>query len=180
MSEPLAIGMPSDRHLLALGRLCVAWAVMDRKLTDVASVLIGRGPIVTAAIFPGAENMTPRSEAIKKLIVVEAPGDVEWQKQLTSLVKDVAGRLARRRNRLTHDEWFQTENELVRIQWAARIDAQEDGSSRLNAGQRTNENPDEVEGFVKEIERAAYQLSLAAITLSRWRREGQPPEPFWL
>ncbi len=181
MSDEATKSSRFDEHCRALGRLCIAWAVLDRKLTDFASVLVRGGPEVAACIWSGAENMKPRAEAIKKLLfVVKPPIDPEWIDQALKLVHHATVELGQQRNRYVHDEWFVNEDEIKRIQWGGRLEKpqsrkrQEFRYAKWHIGSTAD-----VDDLTDKVEAAAHTLTLVAITVTDGLLLGRPPEPFW-
>lgn len=180
MSDPATSSPSFDDHCRSLGRLCVAWAVLNRKLTDLASVLIGQGPEITACLFPGTENMKPRLESIRKMVVLQRPGDDEWQARLLALVKLIQEPLSRSRNRYIHDEWHEGDRGLTRIEFGAVVDKSDPSRGPfIRAAQWHRDTTDQVEQLIRDIEQATEQLTLAVIILSDYRHEDRPLTPFW-
>lgn len=169
-----------DEHCRELGRLCLAWAELNRNITNLTSVLIGRGPEVTACLFPGSENMKPRCESVKKLVALNPPGsDEAWRDGLTSLMNHVLGDLTVRRNRYVHDEWFGGPDGIVRFDATTRL---EKGQSRQKRGISFGRwYPDEsakVENLTAELRQLTDQLALTVIVLVEHECAEQPLGPF--
>lgn len=178
MSDP-AISPSFDAHLRALGRLCITWAVLNRHLTDLASVLIGAGPEITAAIYSGNETLGPRCEAIKKLVVVRPPSE-KWQEKLTALVEQIQFQIGPLRNRFVHDEWHDGQDGITRIDFRTSLEkAQAHQKKTLRSARWHHDEAERVEQLVGEIELVTYQLHTAVIILSMHWREGRPLTPFW-
>jgi hypothetical protein len=180
VSDP-AILSPSDTHLLAIGRLCLAWAKLSRKMTDLASVLIGAGPEIAACLFPGSENLKPRSESIKKLVVLLMPGrKVEWRDRLLALVKEVQEPIAKARNRYIHDEWHELPGAISRVEFNAWIDRSDTvAGPRLETSKWHIDTTEDIDALIARIEELDRLISLAVFSVAGWQREGPPPEPFW-
>lgn len=177
MSDP-AISPSFDAHLRALGRLCIASAFMNRKLTDLVSVLIGAGPEVAASIFSGTENVNPRCEALKKLATFRAP-NARWETQLTALAKRIQVDFARDRNRYIHDEWHDGPEGITRIDFRTSVGPPAPGEKPvLRSVQWHHDEAEKVEQLVDEIEAVTEQLQNAVFILVAWR-QGQRLKPFW-
>lgn len=169
-----------DAHCLALGRLCVAWAELNRNITNLTSVLIGRGPEVTACIFPGSENMKPRCETVKKLVALNPPGETdEWREGLTSLMNHVLNNLAPRRNRYVHDEWLAGADSASRYDASARVEKEHASRERgVSFGRWHLDDSPNVENLTSELGEIVAQLTLTVVALAEHERTGQLLGPF--
>jgi hypothetical protein len=181
VTEPAIPSPAANAHFQAVGRLCLAWAVLNRKVTDLASVLIGAGPETTACIFPGSENMKPRYESIKKLAVLLMPGrDVEWRDRLIELVKEIQEPLANARNRYVHDEWSELPGAISRVEWNASIDRSDRRTGpRIRTTKWHIDTTEDIDRLIGRIKEVTSLVSLAVIAASEWRPGGLPPTPFW-
>jgi len=167
-------------HYRSLGELCVSWAVLDRKLTDVASVLINRGPEVAACVFSSGENLKPRCEAIKKLVLIEPLfSESEWPARLTELVNTIQNKVAPRRNRFVHDEWYVGADEIVRVQLGSRVHKEPHKSAELRYAQFHRSSTGEVDALIREVKTLTHQLTLVAIIITSARLVGGPVDSFW-
>lgn len=180
MSDKI-IDTPSfDNHCHALGKLCIVWAVLDRKLTDIASVLIGLGPEMTACLFSGSESLNPRSEAIKKLLVRFPPSaDADWCERLRDLIKNIQEKMGPRRNRYVHDEWTITPEATSRVQWGGHIHRGQGEEPVLRYARIEEGTTTDLLSFIADVECTTILLTRAVISIGEGRLLGQPPEPFW-
>lgn len=152
---------------------------MNRHLTDLASVLIGAGAEITAAIYSGNETLSPRCEALKKLIVVRQLNR-NWQSKLTELVERVQFDIGPARNRYVHDEWHDGDFGITRIDFRTTLEKpQARQQRRLRTARWHYDEAEKVERLSGEIEIITYQIHIASIILSMHWHEGRPLRPFW-
>lgn len=152
---------------------------MNRHLTDLASVLIGQGPEITAAIYSGNENLFARCEAIKKLIVVRGLTD-KWREKLTALVTTIQKDIGPARNRYVHDEWHDGHWGITRLEFrSTREKPQAFKKERLSTSRWHYGEAKKVRDLSGEIEIVTYQLQMACILISMHRRDKYPLRPFW-
>jgi hypothetical protein len=147
---------------------------MNRKLTDLVSVIIGEGPGVTACIFSGTENVNPRCDALKKLATIRAP-NARWEKKLIDLANRIRGPIASDRNRYIHDEWHDGPDGITRIDFRTSIGPPAPGEKpALRSARWHHEEAAKVEQLVGEIETVTHQLQAAVFILVGHWHEGQP------
>jgi hypothetical protein len=103
----------SDTHCLALGRLCVAWAFVDRQLNDLIQYMIGCSDASAASIATVADGTASRCNLIK-LLNHERPISEGWTAALHKLISEIQ-EVAQVRNRYVHDRWELTDDSIVRI-----------------------------------------------------------------
>ena len=172
-----------DAHCLALGRLCVAWAEFDRNITNLASVLIGQGPEITACLFPGSENLKPRCESIKKLVAFAPPGGrPEWRDGITAIVSRAMMELASQRNRYIHDLWMDGSEGVVRLDTTTRLRRpQSHAAHEVVFGTWYQDETPLIVDLTIELDRITEQLLMIVVTIADHQREGRPlgqfPQP---
>ena len=109
-----------DAHCLALGRLCVAWAVINRQLNDLLGALTRATPAAVACITSSIDAVGSRCEMVRKL-GYEDPISPEWAQLLDKTTIHIAQELAPRCNRYVHDYWCVDEGALRAPDRRARV-----------------------------------------------------------
>ncbi len=157
-----------EAHCLALGRLCVAWATVDRQLNDLLSALIGCSPAATACITTTVDGVAARCDIMGRL-AYENPVSDEWPSLFVRLLTNV-NVLAGKRNRYVHDFWGYTRGTLVRMDrraFAKRPQSRQPVQLTYDAEHVTP--PGEVDRLTEEIGKTAFILHAALRDLKDWR-----------
>lgn len=166
MSDPAIF----EAHCLALGRLCVAWATIDRQLNDLLGAMIGCSPAVTACITTGTDSVTARCEILGRL-AHEDPVSEDWPQLFAKLLKRV-GEQAGKRNRYVHDFWGLSKGTLVRMDrraFAKKPQSRQPMKIVFDTEHVTP--PDEVDQLTEEIGKTAFMLHAALREVRDWRSE---------
>ena len=168
MSEEAMEECSLEGHYTALGRLCVAWAVLDRQLNDLLAILLGCSSAAAACIASSNDAVAPRCEMMRKL-VYEKPRDVEWIGLFVNLMNLISQDLASKRNRFVHDYWSFTEGTLKRLDRRANISRAQSRTPIALAWDTEHVTaPDEVDLLRGRIEDASFRLHCAQRDLETW------------
>lgn len=174
---PAAISKPSfDDHCLALGKLCVAWAFIDRQLNDLVQAMLGCSAAAAASVATITDSVAGRSK-ITRLLNAERPISDAWTDAFHTLLKEL-DRVAQLRNRLVHDRWELTSEGLIRIdRRASTRKAQSRKPIVLEFDTEHATRPEEVTELISEIGKIAFVLHCALRDQEDWRREATLVEP---
>jgi hypothetical protein len=166
-----------DAHCMALGKLCVAWAIVDRQLNDLLGALLGSSPTATACLASTVDAVGARCDIMRRLIH-EDPLTEEWVTLCTKMLVTVSDDLAARRNRYVHDYWSLTEGTLVRLD--RRVIAKRPQSRqpvKLSFDSEHATPPDAIERLTEEIGQMVFLLHVAARDVRDWKKHRFRPTP---
>lgn len=165
-----AISKPSfDDHCLALGKLCVAWAFIDRQMNDLVQAMLGCSQAAAASVSTIADSVAARTKIIR-LLNAERPISVLWTDAFDTLLKEL-DRASQTRNRFIHDRWELTPAGLVRID--RRASARRSQSRKpvvLDFDTEHATPPEAVEALTATIGKIAFGLHCALRDQEDWRR----------
>lgn len=165
MSDPAIF----DAHCMALGRLCVAWATIDRQLNDLLGAMIGCAPATTACITTGTESVSARCDIMTRLVHIEPLSDA-WASNVKKLLNHVSGDLAPKRNRLIHDYWSFADGTIVRLDRRASTAKQQSRKEiELTYDTEHVTPPDEVDKLTERVGQAAFLLHCAIRDVRDWK-----------
>ena len=157
-----------EAHCLALGRLCVAWATVDRQLNDLMGALIGCSPAATASITSTADGVSARCDILARL-AYENPVSEDWPELFGKLVQRVT-QLSAKRNRYVHDYWAFTKGTLVRMDRRASAKRPQSRQPvKLTYDTEHVTAPGEVDRLAEEIGKTAFILHAALRDVRDWR-----------
>lgn len=163
-------------HMLALGRLCVVSAYVDRLLTDLIQVFLGCTDAQAAIIGTENDKAAARCNIIKKL-AAEASPSPEWRVALDQTIKRLLS-YGEKRNRYVHDCWSLTSGSLERLERRATVrKPQSFELSELTFDTRHVTPPDEVTDVAVQYAITAVCLLGATKDLETWKLEGNLPKP---
>ena len=100
-------------HQLALGRLCWAWAMLDRGVNELLAVILAVDAAQVACIATELDPVASRVRLIRKLLHTLGMPDW-WRNALTQALNIVESDVGPLRNRCIHDSWSLSEGQLVR------------------------------------------------------------------
>lgn len=165
MSDPAIF----DTHCMALGRLCVAWATIDRQLNDLLGAMIGCTPATTACITTGSESVSARCDIMRRLVHLE-PLDEAWAGHVKKLLDLVSNDLAPKRNRLIHDYWSFSDGTIVRLDRRA-LTAKPEAKAQIELTYDTEHvtPPDEADNLTERVGQAAFMLHCALRDVRDWK-----------
>lgn len=159
-------------HMLALGRLCIVWAYIDRLLNDAIQAVLGCTHGQAASIGTEAHNVASRCRLLR-LLAFEADLPDEWRKVFLALL-DRIGAQGERRNRYVHDYWTVADGTLEKMDRRASVRKAQAGEApqlMFNTWQATP--PGDVNNLSADLTLTALCLQTAIADLTTWKREGQ-------
>lgn len=166
-----------DEHCRLLGKLCITWSIVDRHLTDVMSILIGCGPLITSSLLTAVDSIQARCEAAKNL-AIHHKLEESWLSDFSGFLDMIARPVAAKRNRYIHDYWAIDDNGLVRLDLRTkRGKPQSHQPIALKHGEWTATEPEEVHAFVDQVYWVGHVMLGIRGDLAVWRDEGQLPAP---
>lgn len=163
-----------DMHMLALGRLCVTWATLDRHLTELISAYTGLSSSMTACVVAASDNIAPRCE-ILRLLAAESTPSPEWQSDFMMMVDIIRQQLAPLRNRFVHDYWTLSEGTLQRLESKASAKRPQAMQPHQLTFQRWHDHqPSEVDNLAVRVASIILVVRVAQADVQDWRRgQGQ-------
>ena len=112
----------SNKHFIAIGKLCASWARLDRDLNRLLSALLSCNPLQTAAIATQIDNVAGRCRLIRHLLYT-IPGQKWWRDEVEKLITAIEQKISSKRNRYVHDSWVINDEKLfVKIDRRARLE----------------------------------------------------------
>ena len=160
--------------MLALGRLCVVWAYIDRLLNDLIQAFLGCSHGQAAIIGTEADNASARCRMLQKLAVEASPDD-EWRDLFLALMKRLLDEQGPKRNRYIHDYWTASNGSLERMDRRAavkRLQARQPPQPVFNTWQVTP--PEDVEHLSVDLTITALALQTAIKDVSAWNAMDAP------
>ena len=103
-----------ERHMLALGRLCVVWAFVDRLLNELIQAFLGCTAGQAATIGTEADTAAARCKMLKNFAHEGPPGE-EWRGAFDRLMNCLLDDEGPKRNRYIHDYWTSASGKLERM-----------------------------------------------------------------
>jgi hypothetical protein len=168
---------PFGHHMLALGRLCITWAFLDRQLNDALTELLGCSAAQAACIANEATDVAERCRILKTLCYVDGPGG-EWRETFERLLNRIENELAPLRNRYVHDYWKLTDEALERMDRRARLGKPQSFQEKQITFDTTHVTPhNEVGDFSVKVAIAMSGLHFALLDLTNWRAGSFPERP---
>jgi hypothetical protein len=166
-----------DAHALALGQLCMSWAVLDSYMDKILGHLLSVEDAKVSAITTSAGDISQRCEIIKRLVVIENPGTA-WRDWLIALVNRVSGELAPTRNRYIHDSWHIHDLKLIRVEKRGKVGkSQSRADVQFTYDTEHVTDPIEVEKLRLRVNLVFAMLAFAEMDLRVWRHNGGSLEP---
>lgn len=170
---------PSDFyevHLLALGRLTTYWARLDLEINALLQTMLDLTKDQMACISTQMPDVAARCRLIKTLsftLGVEA----EWREAIIELTHIIANNLGPKRNRFTHDYWYPSESEMLKIDMRVKISkAQSFLQPRLEHSTEQRIHVDEVDALSVSTIMASAELAKARFDLEGRTPDGPPPK----
>ncbi len=161
--------------MLALGRLCIVWAYIDRLLNDLIQAFLSCTHAQAAIIGTEADNAAARCRMLQNLAMEASPTD-EWRDVFLALMKRLLKDQGPKRNRYVHDYWTVASGTLERMDRRASVKSAQAHQPRklvFNTWQATP--PEEVENLTVDLTITALALQTAIADLTTWKREGRLP-----
>lgn len=113
-----------------LGEISMIWAALDRDLDAILTDMLDIGPAETAAIVTGILPAR-KCTIIQRLILLACPSP-EWGAEVSSILSEISGNFGDLRNRVIHDAWRFSVDEIIRLDPRARSQfAQSHGQKQL-------------------------------------------------
>lgn len=163
-------------HMLALGRLCVISAYVDRLLTDLIQVFLGCTDAQAAIIATQNDRTASRCKMIKSLAAENSPGKA-WLAALNGLI-DHLFICGEKRNRYVHDQWSVESGSLARKDRRASVKKpQSHGEPKLVFDTKHVTPPEDVTDLAVLYAITAFCLHGAKKDLEAWKQSGQLPTP---
>lgn len=160
---------PFAYHMLAIGRLCVTWALLDRYLSDCVAILLDCSAAQAACITTETRDVSERCRLLKTLSYLEAPSK-EWRSVFERVLDHISNTLGPKRNRYVHDYWKPTGAALERISRIAKIAKPQAFKEKELTFETTHATPyNEVDDFTARLTVTLSGLHLALIDLRNWR-----------
>jgi hypothetical protein len=166
-----------EAHAMSLGRLCIAWAVLDRTVDGIFKPMLNCSDAQVASIVTNIENISSRCDILKRLITdSKVPrAYAEW---VIALLHRVSGELAPLRNRYVHDSWDITHEEVTKIDKRAKITkAQSRQPDQLLFDTKDVTPTTEVDKLIAKVTLVMAMLSFARFDLAHWQQTKLPIEP---
>lgn len=166
-----------EAHCLSLGRLCVAWAVVDRQLNDLIAAFTKASPASIACITSSIDAVGTRCEMLRKL-GFEDPISEEWASEFERTMWHLSQTIAPKRNRYVHDYWFLSEGTLKRLERRARAKkAQSRKPNELSFDTESIMPVDAVDQLTSEVGQMVFLLHAALRDIRTWRQSRRRTEP---
>lgn len=105
---------------MILGRICYAWAMLDREVNTLIGALMQLDDPEVACLATELDNVAARTRLLQKSARCSSMPDW-WQSSLDNVLKRIANDLAPLRNRCIHDSWRFRDGQHVRIDRRAFI-----------------------------------------------------------
>lgn len=103
-----------------LGEISMTWAALDRWVDRIITDMLDISHYETAAIVSGM-RLSAKCQIVRRLLVVDCPS-AEWGEKMEAVMLEVGEALNNERNRLVHDSWDFTVNQIEQIDATARIE----------------------------------------------------------
>ncbi|WP_139150000.1 hypothetical protein [Sphingobium yanoikuyae] len=161
-----------DAHCLALGKLSVTWAFIDRQLNDLLRAMLGCSEGAAASIATSADSIAARIKIVR-LLNGENPISSAWTLAFERLLQTLE-QTARTRNRYIHDRWELTQEGLVRIdRRAATRKPQSRHPIVLEFDTEHVTDPADVEALTSTVGKLVLVLHCAIRDQEDWREKGR-------
>jgi hypothetical protein len=176
LREPFTPQSPTFAlHMMALGRLCVVSAYVDRLLTDLIQVFLGCTDAQAAVIATQTERIAARCNMIKHLAAADPPS-TEWREAIVRVVNRLQTQ-GEQRNRFVHDQWSLTSGSLERLDRRTSVKKRQAREApQLEFDTKHITPVGEVDQLAAEYALTAICLLGATKDLEFWRHEGRLPE----
>lgn len=166
MSEPIS---GYDRYLLALGRLCATWAILDREINALLSAILKITDAQAACIATEMNDAAPRCRLLKTLSHT-IPAPKEWKTALSDLTNVIMNDLSPSRNRYIHDQFGMSDENIVKFDRRVKlVKPQSFSEITLQFDQPEDVNADLVEHVAIKIISAFATVASARFDLEFWR-----------
>jgi hypothetical protein len=165
-----------DRYLLAIGRLCATWSVLDRELNSLLAALLDVDEPQIACIATEMNDVAPRCRLVKTLLyTVDVPAD--WRADVAELCNIISNQIGPSRNRLVHDRFGVSEDQILKMDRRAKLIKPTSFSDlKLEYDREELVDKDTVENVALKAMAASARLATARFDLEYLKRENTFPE----
>jgi hypothetical protein len=111
MSEPTDA---YDRYMLAIGRLCAAWAILDREINALLKELLKISDAQVACLATEMNDVAPRCRLLKTLSYT-VPAPTQWKEAMSNLSGVIMNHISPQRNRYVHDYFSISDDALIKF-----------------------------------------------------------------
>jgi hypothetical protein len=166
-----------DLYLRSLGRLCAAWSRLDRELNHAIAAVLKIDLAQAACIATEMNDVAPRCRLLKTLIyTIEAPDD--WRQTTSQLLNIIQNNLAPERNRLIHDYFGTSEEQIKKTDRRVRLIKPESFAAlKLDFDRDETVDKDTADNAALRSIAAWAQLAQARLDVERANSEARFPEP---
>ncbi len=162
-------------HMIALGRLCVSWAYMERLMNDILPTLMGCSEKQGAVIATETSTTVGRCQLLANLAYADAPS-ADWRDRFVDLMNYIRNDLAPPRNRYIHDYWTLSEGAMERLDQRVKI-AKADSFQikELTYNSWHTAKPGEIDDLATKVTIVILTLHFVRSDLHEWRESGRQP-----
>lgn len=158
----------------SLGFLCMAWSWLEREVDSLLLTLLHPADEKAAAAVIYNMDMRDKLKAALAAGFSKKPSD-EWYSELRSIITEIDNDLRLERNRMVHDSWHHTGDEIFRLTTYVRVSYEQAKKLVIHFGEGKTITPADVDVLMFGIMAASGQID---DLIGRYRRQETPlPSP---
>lgn len=125
---------PLAEHAKYIGHLCLVWSWLEGAVDTLLYVLMESDEADAPTILIYNMDFRDKLSAARALGYLKKPND-EWYAELQKLINEIDNELRPARNRMVHDIWLSSGDEVVRITKHAKVVREQARKIRLSFGE---------------------------------------------
>jgi hypothetical protein len=175
--EDFELGLISE-YAEAVGLLTIYWATLENSLVHAIQNLLQTDDMTAACIGASADKAATRAQLIQRLVLRpgESPSD-QWRDVMLGLCDQVSNSLAKRRNRLIHDDWELDSDVINRRDPTIRIRQPAAGEAKaLVKNPAAPSHIPEIRELTELVIDVMLHMSFMTLRYGSWKKTGQLPE----